>query len=103
MPSKAMIQYLDSVKPDSRPLTLSALAWEDLTDEPAFNLTPTGRAEVVAAESIPLTTLLKQRLEEFRAARAKREQSRGKDLMAAIEAEDKAALMLAWTLDQAEA
>lgn len=90
--------------PDTRPaLALTPLAIEDLTDTPVYSLTPTGRAEVIAAETIPLTELLKQRLEEFRTARKVREQARGKELLAAVEAEDKAALLLAWTLDQAEA
>ena len=104
MPCKAMSQGFDSQNPDTPvPFCLSALAHEDLTDEPAFSLTPTGRAEIADAESIPLSALLKQRLEEFRAARAKREKARGKDLLEAVEAEDKAALLLAWTIDQAEA
>lgn len=104
MPSKAMSLASDSQNLDVPvPYSLSPLAIEDLTGEPAYSLTPTGRAEVIAAETIPLTTLLKARLDEFRAARKVREQARGKALLEAIEAEDKAALMLAWTLDQAEA
>lgn len=104
MPWNAMQSGSDSLNPDTPvPFTLSALAVEDLTGEPAYSLTPTGRAEVIAAETIPLTALLKARLDEFRAARKVREQARGKELLAAVEAEDKAALLLAWTLDQAEA
>jgi hypothetical protein len=91
----------DSQNPESRPpLTLSPLAIEDLTGEPVFNLTPNGRAEIASVDAVPLTGLLKQRLDEFRAARRAREQARGKELLKAMEAEDKAALLLAWTLDQ---
>jgi len=93
----------DSQNPDYRPpLTLSPLAIEDLTGEPVFSLTPNGRAEIAAADpqSVTIKGLLKQRLEEFRAARLAREQARGKELLKAMEAEDKAALLLAWTLDQ---
>jgi ABC-type amino acid transport substrate-binding protein len=91
----------DSDNPDYRPpLTLSPLAFEDITGESAYNLTPTGRAEIVAADTVAITGLLKQRLDEFRAARRAREQARGKELLKAMEVEDKAALLLAWTLDQ---
>lgn len=101
MATKAMTLALDSQSPEYRPpLLLTALAIEDLTGEPVYSLSPSARAEMADLESVPVTGLLKQRLEEFRAARKHREQARGKELLLAIEAEDKAALLLAWTLDQ---
>lgn len=83
-------------------LALSPLAIEDLTDTSVYQFTPTGRAEIVAAESIPMTTLLKLRIEEFRAARLAREKAGRKELLAALQAEEKAALLLAWTIENIE-
>jgi len=89
------------VQPEYRPpLVLSPLAIEDLTGEPAYFLTPNGRAEIASVDAVPLTGLLKQRLDEFRAARKAREAARGKELLKAMDIEDRAALLLAWTLDQ---
>lgn len=86
---------------EDRPaLALTPLAIEDLTGEPVYSLSPNGRAEMADADSVPLTGLLKQRLDEFRAARRAREKALGKELLKAMEVEDKAALLLAWTLDQ---
>jgi hypothetical protein len=82
------------------PLVLSPLAIEDLTGEPVYSLSPNGRAEIADSDNVPLTGLLKQRLEEFRAARRAREKAFGKELLKAMDIEDKAALLLAWTLDQ---
>lgn len=101
MSHKSTRVICDFLNPEDRPaLDISALAFEDLNDSPAYSLTPTGRAEIASADSVPLTGLLKQRLDEFRAARKAREQARGKELLKAMEVEDKAALLLAWTLDQ---
>lgn len=101
MQKKTTRVICDFRDPDERPaLTLSPLAIEDLTGEPAYTFTPNGRAELASVDAVPLTGLLKQRLEEFRTARRAREQARGKELLKAMEVEDKAALLLAWTLDQ---
>jgi hypothetical protein len=102
MPTKAMILASDSHNPEYRPpLTLSPLAIEDFTDEPAYRFTPDGRAEVQMelAQSVVLTPLLQSRLAEFTAARIAREQSRGKDLLPALAAEEAAACNLAWALE----
>ena len=86
MPLEAMIQRSDSQDPEYRPpLTLSPLAIEDLTGEPVYSFTPAGRAETAAASTVPLTGLLKQRLEEFRVACRAREKSFGKELLKAME------------------
>lgn len=92
----------NSQDPESRyPLTFTDLAIEDLTDEPVFTLTPTGRAEITLEDvkSIPLTPLLVKRLAEFKAAREAREQAPKGELTKAIAAEDAAALNLAWALE----
>jgi len=81
------------------PLTLAPLAIEDLTDTPVYSLTPTGRAEVIEHETIPLTPLLVKRLEEFKAAREAREKAPKGELGKAIAAEDMAALNVAWALE----
>lgn len=100
MPSKAT-RVICNFEPDTPvTLSLSPLAIEDLTDTPCYALTPNGRAEVASMDAVPLTGLLKQRLEQFRAARHCREQARGEELLKAMKAEDEAALLLAWTLDQ---
>jgi len=81
------------------PFTLAPLAIEDLTDTPVFTLTPTGRAEVIEHDTIPMTPLLVKRLEEFKAAREAREKAPKGALGAAIAAEDMAALNVAWALE----
>lgn len=55
-----------------------------------------------APDTIVLTPLLKQLIQQFRTARQHREQARGTEFALASEAEDKAALKLAWAIDQAE-
>ncbi len=80
-------------------LALSPLAIEDFTDTPVYTLTPIGRAEIASVDAVPLTGLLKQRLEEFKAAREAREQAPKGALVQAIDREDAAALNLAWALE----
>lgn len=102
MPFEAMILSSDSQNPEYRPpLTLSPLAIEDFTDEPVYRFTPTGRAEVQMelAQTVTLTPLLLERLQAFTAARIAREQSRGKELLPALAAEEAAACNLAWALE----
>jgi len=100
MRRKATHVYTDLNDPNARPpLTLSALAIEDLTDTPVFTLTPTGRAEVIEHDTIPMTPLLVKRLEEFKAAREAREKAPKGELGKAIAAEDAAALNVAWALE----
>lgn len=100
MPSKAMISRSDSHDPNARPFTLSPLAWEDLTDEPVYTLTAIGRAEI-PPEMPAVTPEVMRFLARFTAARQAREKARGDDLPAAIQAEDQAALKLAWSLERA--
>lgn len=106
MQRKATHVYSSSQNPPARNMPLYA-AFKNgqfyelpVEDKPCLTLTPAGRAEIVDAEAVPLTGLLKQRLDEFRAARQHREQAIGKELIKALDAEEKAALLLAWTLDQ---
>lgn len=99
MPSKAMIQYLDSVSPNSRPLSLTPLAWEDLNDEPFYDLTPSGRAEIDLEQRVTLTAGLQAHLDKFTAARIAREKARGKELLPAMTAEEQAAIQLAWAIE----
>lgn len=94
----------NSQDPESRPaLALSPLAIEDITGEPVFSLTPTGRAEIVLedVQSIPLTPHLVKCLEAFTKARRDREAAPKGDLDAYIRIEDTAALTLAWAFEQA--
>lgn len=96
--------FYNSQDPESRPaVQLSPLAIEDLTDEPVFALTPTGRAEIVLedAKSITLTPHLVSCLEAFTKARRDREDAAKGDLDKYIRIEDTAALTLAWAFEQA--
>lgn len=103
MASKAMISAStgwDSNNPDIRPpLVLTPLAWEDLTDEPAFSLTPQGRTEIDLEQKVTLTPGLQTHLDKFTAARLAREKARGKDTLPAMTAEEEAAIQLAWALE----
>lgn len=103
MPSNATkMMSSDSQNPDYRPpLTLSPLAIEDLTGEPAYCFTTTGLAEVEMelAQMFTLTPLLQKRLEEFTTARIAREGAYGKGLLPALLAEENAAINLAWALE----
>lgn len=102
MRSKTTRVICNSQDPESRPpLQLAPLAIEDLTDTPAYVLTPTGRAEIALedVQSVPLTPLLVKRLEEFKAARQAREKAGKSELGKAIAAEDAAALNVAWALE----
>jgi len=100
MPSKAMISRSDSQNPDTAPFTLSAPAWEDLTDEPAFNLTPAGRAETSAADCLSLgSENVKQNLTAFLLAYQERQNARGSEAcVAAMAVEERTALSLAWSI-----
>ena len=101
MNRKATHVYAGFDNPDTAPFTLSPLAIEDLTGEPAFTLTANGRAEVAAEDlpTLPMTPLLVKRLQEFREAREAREKASKSDLGRAIAAEDVAALNVAWALE----
>lgn len=100
MRRNAMSQYSDSHDLDTPvPLTLSPLAFEDLTGEAAYSLTPAGRAEIDLAQSVTLTRHLQDRLDKFTATRLAREKARGAALLPAMTAEEQAAIELAWALE----
>lgn len=101
MPWKATHVYSDSQNPDvplALVLTDAALIAIDSDDAPILTLTPAALAEL-PPEQIVLTPLLVKRLAEFKAARLAREQAPKGALLPAIQAEDAAALNLAWAFE----
>lgn len=73
----------------------------DSDDAPTLTLTPAAIAALdeSSSQSMPLTPLLVKRLAEFKAAREAREQAPKGHLLTAIQAEDAAALNLAWAFE----
>lgn len=101
MRRKATHVYTDLNDPNARPFTLSPLAIEDLTDEPAFGFTPAGLAELAThPEPLILTgETVKNNLAEFFLAYQERQNARGCEMVtAAMEVENRTALSLAWSI-----
>jgi len=101
MRRKATHVYAGFDNPDARPFTLSPLAIEDLTGEPAFTFTPEGLEELATAapQTLEVKGQLAECLKDFQEAFLARQQARGLNAVAsALNQEERTALSLAWTI-----